>query len=183
MQLWLTFLRDYNGSTYFPERDWDSNSTLHLFTNSAENAKLGCRAILGNHWVNLKWPEAWESSKIIREITFLELVPIALAISIWGNVLKNRKIIFHIDNEALVNIINCQTSKSRNAMTLLRPLILALMKSNITFKAVHIEGAKNNAADALSRFQWSRFRQEMPGADTEPTSIPTEFLNLLWTVK
>lgn len=70
----------------------------------------------------------------MRDITFLELVPILLALFIWGVEYKNKKIVFRVDNEALVEIINERTSKSKREMQLIRPVVLLTMQYNIQFK-------------------------------------------------
>ncbi|KAK3106899.1 hypothetical protein FSP39_002409, partial [Pinctada imbricata] len=183
LRLWQSFLNDFNGVTYFQESEWSSDSTLHLFTDSAGNAQLGCGAILGTHWAYLPWPHSWANTDILHDMSSLELVPIVLAFTLWCNDLANKRIIIHKDNEALVSILNCQTSKSERKMSLLRPLILILMKSNITFRAKFIQGKLNNVADSISRMQWARFRRAAPYADLEPTQIPYEFRRLLSNVK
>lgn len=98
----------------------------------------------------------------MRDITFLELVPIAMAFSIWGTKLAGKRVILHTDNQALVSILNTQTSMSRGVMHLLRKFVLQGLVYNIQFKATHIMGLDNTKADALSRQQWSRFQASFP---------------------
>jgi hypothetical protein len=43
-------------------------------------------------------------------------------------------------------------------MKLIRSLVFLTMDNSIQFKALHIEGVTYNIADAISRFQMSRFR-------------------------
>jgi hypothetical protein len=43
------------------------------------------------------------------QIAIKELFPIVLSLEIWGDHLKNGKIMFHSDNMAVVEIINKQT--------------------------------------------------------------------------
>jgi hypothetical protein len=50
---------------------------------------------------------------ILKDITFLEFVPIVLSMAILGSRLQNKKVKFYIDNRALVDIIDTQTSKSK----------------------------------------------------------------------
>ena len=64
-------------------------------------------------------------------------------------------------------------------MVLLRFLVLKTLQFNIQIKAQHIMGVKNNVADAISRFQWSRFRQLAPLADRFPSSIPVQFWEIM----
>ena len=81
----------------------------------------------------------------------------------------------HTDNQALVSIINKQTSKSKRVMMLVRKMVLLLLENNIMFKAQHIYGKVNNIADALSRKQFQKFRTLAPKADHDPEPIPIEF--------
>jgi hypothetical protein len=104
--VWLEFLEKINGECYIPERYWITNEALELFTDSTGNALLGCGAYLSGHWVQYRWPSSWENTEILTDITFLELVPIVLSLIIWGPEFKNKKILLHIDNQALVSIIN-----------------------------------------------------------------------------
>ncbi|XP_033738793.1 uncharacterized protein LOC117326238 isoform X1 [Pecten maximus] len=174
LQTWLEFFKHFNGICYISEANWLSNADLQLYTDSAGNAGLGCGAILGNQWFVWAWPSHWAYSVVIRDITFLELVPIALAICVWADSLKNKKVIFHCDNLALVNILNNKTSKSERVMKLLRPLVILALRKNVQFKARHVPGVCNSVADALSRFQWCRFRRLAPCAYQLPCTIPQE---------
>ena len=77
---------------------------LHLYTDASG---LGFSLILGNEWAMGRCPNSWEN----KGITIKEFFPIVLAIKMWGEKLKNNCIIFQSDNEAVVHIINSQTSK------------------------------------------------------------------------
>ena len=87
--------------------------------------------------------------------------------------LVNAKIIFHCDNEAVVAIINKQTSKNAQLMSIMRPLVLLLLTHNIILNARHLPGIQNNLCDAISRLQvnlpalLTRY-----GMQTQATPIP-----------
>jgi len=68
-------------------------------------------------------------------------------------------------------------------MQLIRPVVLLTMQYNIQFKAVHIQGIKNEIADSLSRFQMQRFRKVAPHADVEPAMIPIKLLTIISDMK
>jgi uncharacterized membrane protein len=51
----------------------------------------------------------WIDNQLLADITFLEMFPIVVAINIWGASLKNKKILFHNDNQAVVAILNKKT--------------------------------------------------------------------------
>lgn len=181
--MWLDLLTIFNGVVYFPDSEWSSQETLNLFTDSSGTASLGCGSYFQGQWAYLQWPSSWANKPIIHDITFLELVPIVLAFTIWAKALRNKKIILHIDNLALVHIINKQSSSSDRVMFLIRPLMLVTIKNNIQFKAQHIPGNQNGIADAISRQQWGRFRELAPAADQLPQPIPTSFHNVLLKMK
>lgn len=178
IDMWLVFLDLFNGYCNFADATWLSDSDLHLFTDSA-GAKHGCAAYLEPHWCYFTWPVCWHDKDIIRDITCLELIPIVLAFLTWSSKLSNMKIILHTDNQALVSVLNRKTCKSKRVMHFVRPFLLHAMLHNIQFKAVHIDGAKNDIADALSRQQWAKFRQLAPRADEDPAPIPAVFTSVI----
>lgn len=100
-----------------------------------------------------------------------------LALYLWAPHLKTKKILFNIDNMALVSVVNKRTSKDKLVMKLLRTLVLLTMLNDIQFKAIHLSSSKNSIADAISRFQ--RFRALAPQADLQPEQIPAEFLEVI----
>lgn len=183
LTIWVKFLESFNGVCFFKDSEWSCNSSLQLFTDSAGGENLGCGAYFQGHWVFLQWPIEWSSSDIMKNMTFLELVPIILAIYIWGHELQNKKILFWTDNNSLVSVINKQTSKCKTVMVLIRALVLFSMANNFQFKALHIPGNLNNIADSISRKQWLRFRSLAPAADVSPAVVPDAFLSLLSGVK
>lgn len=175
--VWLEFFQNFNGTFHFFDQDWVSSTDLELFTDSTGNPDLGCGAVFGKHWFAFKWPNSWQGSGLMKDITFLELVPIVMALYVWQNEFRNKKILLHCDNQALVEILNSSTSRSDHVMSFIRPLILHCLRSNIQIRARHVRGKDNSIADALSRFQWYRFRELAPQADRHPAVIPQVFWN------
>ena len=106
----------------------------------------------------------------MKNMSLLELIPIILALWIWSPELRNKKVSFYIDNQALVSIINKRKSKDKNIIKLIRSLVFLTMDNIIQFKALHIEGVRNKKADAISRFQLLRFMKLAPSADELPVS-------------
>lgn len=81
--VWLNFLDNFNGECYLPATLWRSSDTLELFTDSAGNINLGCAAYLSGHWAQLQYPDHWKDKEFMSDISFLELVPILMALFIW----------------------------------------------------------------------------------------------------
>lgn len=102
-------------------------------------------------------------------ITFKELYPIVLAVEVWGLHFQHSCIIVHSDNQAIVHVINKQTSKEPKVMALVRRLVLVCLEKNILMQAKHIPGNYNVLPDLLSRFQVHEFRKQAPYMDKNPT--------------
>ena len=120
------------------------------------------------------WPEQIED----LPITFKEILPIVLALEIWGQELRVQCIILHIDNIAAVYILNKQSSKDKDIMALVCRFLLACMKFNILTNFVHLEGTSNILPDLVSRFQIEEFRRLAPQMDREPTTVAAELLTM-----
>lgn len=170
LKMWLAFLESFNGRSFFLQDKFLSSDTLQLFTDAASTVGFG--AVYGNKWFNGSFLDNWKNF----HISILEFYPILLAVRVWGSLWKNHSILFFTDNEALVSVINKQTSKDNILLTMVRWLVLQCLRNNILFKAKHIPGKKNVLADSLSRLQMSRFRDLAPSAQVDPSPIPVAFL-------
>ena len=166
--IWLEFFNSFNGRSFFLDELTVSSDSLRLFTDSA--GSIGYGAVCGNSWFYGTWPDVW----LQYNITTLELYPIVAAIVTWGAAWKNRSVCFYTDNEAVVAIINKQTSRDAAVMTLLRKLVLCCMQFNILFTAKHVAGRDNILADRLSRLQVAQFRKLAPWAADRPTMVPRQ---------
>lgn len=167
LQVWYDFLETFNGKTLYLSEMFLSPDTKHLYTDAAKG--LGFAAVLQSHWFYGTW-QAWWSE---QNITLLELVPIVLALETWGEQLRNSAVVLHTDNEALVWVINRQTSKEKLVMVMVRRMVRATLSYNITCHARHISGTCNQLADSLSRLHVARFRLLHPHADQQPSAYPS----------
>ena len=79
-----------------------------------------------------------------------------MSLYLWDNEFRNKKILFHCDNAAVLYAVNTLTSKSDKVMTLLRALPLKCLLLNIVAKAKHIPGMFY-ITDSLSRLQFDKF--------------------------
>lgn len=117
------FLTNFYGVIYFQDSEWSFQETLQLFTDSSGAASLGCSSYFRGQWAHFQWQNSWAGTSILQDITFLELVPIVLAFTIWAHALQNKKTNLHINNLAFVHIINKQSSSSDRVMSLIGPLL------------------------------------------------------------
>ena len=65
---------------------------------------MGFGVYFQGNWFFLPWPAGWENKKILKDM-FLEMIPAVLPIEVWGLQLRNKKVVFNVDNIALVSII------------------------------------------------------------------------------
>jgi hypothetical protein len=178
LELWLFFFKACNGISVFHDRFWVSASREELFTDSAGGLGRGFGIYFQGDWCCAPWPMEWHNQGKTKDITVLELFPIFLSVVMWGDQLKNKRLIFNCDNSAVVQIVNSLSSKSEQVMQLVRVLTLYCLKYNILLKAQHVPGVKNEICDALSRFQLERFRKLAPEAAKDPVPVPT----MVWDV-
>ena len=175
LQLWQSFLTNFNGRTFFLEDTWSSSDKLQLYTDAA--GALGFGAVFGSKWCYGKWPSNW----LHRNIAFLEFYPIVLSLHLWGHEMQNRCILFFTDNEALVHVINKQSCKDKALMFFMRALVLVCLRNNILFRAKHVRGVHNTLADSLSRLQVETFQRLAPShMEPGPTDIPLHLQPQNW---
>ena len=63
-------------------------------------------------WAFGRWPQHLSDLGRLSDMTFLELFPVVVAISVRDPLLPNNRILFHIDNQAVMQIINKKSSLS-----------------------------------------------------------------------
>ena len=100
------------------------------------------------------------------------MYPIIVAAILWGHEWTSKKIMIYSDNLAVVNIINKRRSTCLDIMKFMRRLTLTSAQYGFILAATHLPGHLNNAADALSRFQFQRFKLFKPDANPLPTPVP-----------
>ncbi|KAE8597602.1 hypothetical protein XENTR_v10016529 [Xenopus tropicalis] len=175
LTVWSNFLQDFNGKVYWLENTVE-NSEISLFTDAVGSTGFG--AFFAGKWCMANWPQEWAKGRLTSNLAFLELFPIVVAVELWGQALSNKSVLFRSDNMAVVLAVNNLTSSSRPVLSLLRHLVLRCLQLNIKFRAKHIPGEINEIADALSRFQWDRFRFLAPEAEQEGERCP----DIVWRV-
>ena len=99
--------------------------------------------------------------------------PVVLAAHVWGPGWSHRHILFPVDNEAVVHILNSRTSPDPNIMHLLHSLLKAAACFSFT---IHLPGRNNGIADALSGFNFQAFHSQVPQAKKFPILPPPQLL-------
>ena len=166
LKAWIQFLDQYNGVSLLMAEKWASSNYLKFYSDSAQS--LGFAAIYNDKWVHGEFSD--NEQKL--NISILELYPIVLGLYIWSDLLENKCVLMFCDNYAVVHMINKQSSKDVNAMSLIRFLVVTCLKANIYFRAKHIPGVKNSVADSISRQQVARARRIQPTLDKQAVPVP-----------
>jgi len=165
LRMWKDFIDNYNGISFINYKPQVSSYDIHMYSDSS---KKGFGATYGKEYITGIFPESWQD----ESIELLELYPIFLLVLIFKNSLSHKRVMFHCDNTAVVQILNKQSSKAYRIMNLLRPMILTMLNYNISFCAVHIPGTTNIICDTLSRKQVDRKFLRDHGMNMYPTPIP-----------
>ena len=95
INMWLYFLDRFNGTCYFDKKIWLTNKQLNLYMDSAGKPNCGAGVFYSGHCVFLPWPDLWQIEEIMRDITFLELVLIVLALHLFKNELSKNDYVSH----------------------------------------------------------------------------------------
>ena len=145
---WAMFLPKWNGKSMLRQPD-----PRHFITSDASGS-WGCGAFSSSgSWFQLQWPSSWSHYHIAAK----EMVPVVIAIAVWGADWPSQPVLVHSDNMAVVCAISSGSAKDPLLMHLLRCLHFFLAHFDISLTASHIAGVHNTAADALSRNNLPRF--------------------------
>ena len=165
--MWKAFLADSNIRSFFLNTTVTPSPQMELYTDAS--GTIGYGGYFNGKLFQGRWLPHMPLSRVTGlSIEWQELLPIVVACAIWYPHFSGKRIQFWCDNESVVAIINSGHSKAPRIMDLLRFLVLLSMKDNFYGRARHVPGIVNEIADALSRFQDTRFRAVSPQAESTP---------------
>ena len=174
MYWWFNFLPQWSGTSCILETEWTTTPSMNLYTDAS--GTLGWGAYWSGRWLQAHW----SLNDCKKDIVWKELFAIVAAVNSWGHHWQQKKVLFHCDNQSVCDIWHRDSSRSPEVMALVRMLYFCAAKFDINVMIAHIAGSSNEIADALSRFQATRFHQLAPLAEPQPDTIlawPTQF----WT--
>ena len=106
LKAWWHFLSEYNGVSLLLKEEWVSSSKLRIQSDASDQ---GYAAVFDSEWFS---GEFSDEEKTLN-ITIRELYPIAVSLAVWPQLFQNKSVLFLCDNQAVVHIINNQTSKDK----------------------------------------------------------------------
>lgn len=162
---WQRYLPGWNGRSLIMDFGWTKSPEIELYTDASGNWGYGI--YFQGRWAS----QRWEPEQTRKPIEWKELFAIALACRLWGDQWRQKKLLFHCDNEVVVAVMSSGTSSNRDVMHLVRDVFFSAAKGNYVLYVQHIAGTANYLADSLSRGQVDRFRRLAPHADRQPTRV------------
>ncbi|RXN13000.1 poly [Labeo rohita] len=124
LSLWISFLKQWNGLSFFYSNLVSSPIDIQLYTDAAPSVGFG--GFLRGRWFASTWPpELADLPQQLSSSALFELYPLVAAASLWGKEWSATSIVVHCDNEAIVHCINKGYHSIHTARTLDAMFILA----------------------------------------------------------
>ena len=179
--MWCMFLQDpsaycrpfidFSSVLYAREINWYTDAS----------GVIGIGGIFNEHWFQHRWDEF--TLQVNPSIAYKELYAVVVSVLLWGKYFRNKRIRLFCDNESTERMVNTTTSGCKNCMVLIRILVLHCMKLNLRVFSKHVASKDNHLADALSRFQMTRFRKDINKEGRCINTLPDAIPDLVWPVE
>lgn len=111
---WSTFLEQWNGRSMLQVHGPQTPPEVVIATDAS--GAWGGGAVWEKHWLQCQWDSSWMEQSIAAK----ELVPIALAVAVWGPQWRHKCVAVQCDNMAVVQVLNAQNCKDPTLLHLLR---------------------------------------------------------------
>ena len=172
LRWWKASIASHNGVAWM-EHIWDKVIPIYIYTDASD---LAASAILQDSWTVREFTgeHAW---MLGRPIVWRELYAVALCLAVFGEKMKGSYIKMYIDNQAAQCCLNSGTSKEPRLVALLRSIYHYTTIHGIHYRSYYLSTHQNEAADSLSRLDWTRFKSLCPNADPHMTA-PVDIITL-----
>ena len=164
-KMWLKFLDPVVCTKYHVSRPFvdlsvkRSTQKLKFFSDTSGSISIGgFEARFDRNWIFGKWNPRF-MAECRPSIQYLELAALVIAAFCWIERLQNKRVVVHVDNESVKDMLNFTTSGCKRCMRLIRILTLKSLEFNTRIFADHIRSADNKIVDALSRRQMVKFNR------------------------
>ena len=178
LELWKHFLLN---PTIFSRPFMDFShifnaSDLNFYSDASRNFSLGFGAYCDKSWLQGSWKQVGITAEMEPSIQYLELYALTAAVLAWLHRFQNNRIIIFCDNQAVVSMVNNNSSSCRNCMILIRFIVLQCLIHNVKLTAKYVCSKSNEISDSLSRLQTLHFKTltQHLDMDHEPTQITKE---------
>ena len=144
---WREFIPSYNGVSIIPQEGWSEPDEI-IATDSCLTGCGGYSSLIQEYF-HTSFP-----SKILKQaldINCLELLAVVVALKLWGNLLKGKRIKVLCDNQTTVYVLNSGRVRNAFLSACLREVAFQCALQETQLFAVHVEGTSNRLCDLLSR--------------------------------
>ena len=119
---------------------------MQLFIDAVGSHCFG--AFWNGWWLCGRWLEQHQQNLFL--IAWKELYAAIIAAATWASKWTGKRLLFHCDNQAVVDTWHDPTGKDKHLMQLVHLLYFIAAKGNFTVLVLHIHGVNNALAYALS---------------------------------
>ena len=176
MEVWMKFLhqpevlcRPFMDFTKY----WTADE-LDFYTDAS--GKLGMGGYCENSYFTQMWPKWFLETA--PSIELLELLAVTVGVLLWIHKFRNRRIVIFVDNKSVRDMLNNNSSSTKDCMVLIRIIVLECMIWNVRLFAKFVSSKDNDIADALSRAQYKRFsnliQERKKVMNAQPCRMPEE---------
>ena len=162
---WQNVASSWNGICLLaPKR-----AEAHIFTDASGTKGIG--GIFGSRWFSSRLPRRLRD----RDIQYKELFAVLHALLCWGPDLSGKHVIFHVDNQAVVQALLNLSNRSTPVAELLRRFLNLTCHLDLSFSAIWLSSSQNALADSASRFQYAHLFDLAPYLNPQPSSRRLHF--------
>ena len=129
---WQDFLPTWSGSSLILNTHWTISPSMNLYTDASGSEGRG--AFWSSWWLQSHWSPA----QSVKPILWKELFAIVNAVNTWGHQWAEQKILFHCDNEAVVEIFAKGSTHDPETMALVRLLYFCAACYDINVVITHL---------------------------------------------
>jgi hypothetical protein len=160
---WRNCIASHNG-VYIYTRKWTDGNICHVFTDASDLGIVATCTIDGClEWFSLAFVGHMKPYSRMS-INWREMVAAVMALCTWSHQLSTRMVVFHIDNDAVCNILNKHYTPVPELMTFVREWCYWAELHDVEIAPVYIHTSRNVDADDLSRLRVTEFLGRNPSA-------------------
>ncbi len=176
LEWWHVFAQSWNGVSLMRESVLQSPS-FEIWSDASGG--WGCGARWECKWFQVQWSDwpFFANSSIAAK----ELLPIIVAVAIWGHHWGGSVVMCHCDNEGVVATIKGGYCRDPTLAHMLRCLFYLEAKFDLWLTARHVPGVENGVADSISRNNLHLLFRLLPQARREPDLVPRGLVQRLVT--
>ena len=143
---WSLFLPSFNGVSMMLVEEWSVPDEIL----SCDACPSGCGGIMNTSYFHEQFLPFIKQQQL--HINALELLTVVVALKLWGQNLRGKKVLIFCDNMSSCRLINQGVSKDEFHQSCLREICFVAAVNEFSIKAQHIRGVDNRVSDTLSRW-------------------------------